>query len=78
MALVYVEWELHDGHVRFTTTLNAQVPTFKLILNLQSALPVAQVRSGGPGPGACNLNSKSQFKWPHTTLLRYLGKVPQY
>ena len=27
MALVYVEWELHDGHVRFTTTLNAQVGT---------------------------------------------------
>ena len=31
----------------------------------------------------CNLlpaedsdNSKSQFKWPHTTLLRYLSKVP--
>ncbi len=21
-------------------------------------------------------NSKSQFKWPHTTLLRYLSKVP--
>ena len=27
---------------------------------------------GGPS----GTNSKSQFKWPHTTLLRYLGKVP--
>jgi hypothetical protein len=22
------------------------------------------------------IHSKSQFKWPHTTLLRYLSKVP--
>lgn len=58
-----------DMNVTLPTSIRRMTQLRSLKLNLN---PNASCASGLSEP----TYSKSQFKWPHTTLLRYLGKVP--
>ncbi len=77
LLLVAFFWE---AYLPTENTLNGNRP--RLVKRPRAGptpwLKLAEFHSGWHfSQAACRAcNSKSQFKWPHTTLLRYLSKVP--